>query len=201
MKQQVVVIHGGDSFPAYDAYLSYLKNFKVDSIDSFRPKKDWKTSLPETLGGEYDVLLPRMPNKNNARYLAWKLWFEKMIPFLNDEVILVGHSLGASFLVHYLSEEQFPRRIRATLLVAAPYSIDMGAGTTPEFTAPDSLALLEKQGGKILLYHSKDDLVVPFSELAKYQKALPSATARAFNDRQHFNQESFPELVADIQSL
>ncbi len=39
------------------------------------------------------------------------------------------------------------------------------------------------------------------SELAKYQAALPAATARTFSDRGHFNQPAFPELVADIKNL
>lgn len=198
--KQIVVIHGGDSFPTYDEYLSFLKNLKVESIDSFRAKKDWKTTLQEALGGGYDVLLPRMPNKNNAKYLEWKFWFEKIIPFMKDGVILIGHSLGASFLAKYLAEERFPKKIRAMLLVSGPYNMS-DYRPVAEFVLPDSLVRCERQCDKIFLYHSKDDPVVPFPELVKYQKALPSATARIFEDRQHFNQETFPELVADIKSI
>ena len=63
-------------------------------------QKGLEPRLQEVLGGEYDVLLPRMPNKNNAKYLEWKIWFERMIPFLNKEIILVGYSLGASFIAN-----------------------------------------------------------------------------------------------------
>ena len=89
--------------------------------------------------------------------------------------------------------------ITATILVAAPF--ERGAREHTKFFLSESLSLLEKQGGRIFLYHSTDDPVVPFSELAKYQAALPHATTRIFEDRQHFNQETFPELVADIKSL
>lgn len=110
MMKQIVVIGGGDAFPTYDAYLSFLKNFKAENIDYFKETPNWKSSLQEVLGDEYEVLAPRMPNKSNAKYVEWEIWFEKMFPFLNGEVILVGHSLGASFLAKYLSEEQFPKR-------------------------------------------------------------------------------------------
>lgn len=128
------------------------------------------------------------------------MWFEKVVPFLRDDVILIGHSLGASFLTRYLAEEPFPVRIKATLLVAGAYSTDMEE-MTEEFAAPASLALLARRGGQVFLYHSEDDLVVPFAELAKYQTALPGATTRVFSDRGHFNQETFPELVEDIKGL
>lgn len=197
--KQVVVIHGGDSFKTHEDYIQFLKEKEV-TLDYFKKSPGWKGSLQADLGSEYEVLQPQMPCKQNAKYLEWRIWFEKLIPFLNDGVILVGHSLGASFLTRYLSEQTFPKKISATLLIAGAYSLEVEE-MSEEFIAPNSLTLFEKQGGKIFLYHSKDDPVVPFSELAKYQSALPGATARIFDDRQHFNQETFPELVADITSL
>lgn len=190
-------------FPTYEEYLAYLKNFKIESLDFFRGKKGWKTTLQETLGDEYEVLLPRMPNGSNAKYLEWKIWFEKLIPFLEDGTILVGHSLGALFLAKYLAEEIFPKKITATFLVAAPYDTD-GDRPLTEFVLPDSLRRFEEQGGKIFLYQSTDDPLVQFSELAKYQRALPHAQVRALEGRGHFLDKDhpiFPELVADIQSL
>ena len=126
--------------------------------------------------------------------------FEKLVPFLTDDVILIGHSLGACFLTRYLAENLFSRNIRAILLVAGVYSGNV-AGMTKEFSAPESLELLDKQSDHVFLYHSKDDNVVPFSELAKYQTALPNALTRVFSNQGHFGQETFPELVADIKSL
>ena len=108
--------------------------------------------------------------------------------------------MGGSFLAKYLAEEQFPKSISETLIVASPFDSD-GQDPIHEFILPSSFERLTKQAGKIFLYYSKDDPVVAFSELAKYQKALPHATARVFDDRKHFNQESFPELVADIKSI
>ncbi len=196
--RQVVVIHGGDAFATYEEYFESLKSFVLE--DPCVRTKGWKSLLSEYLGPEYEIIAPRMPNAANAKYAEWKLWFEKHFPFLNDEVALVGHSLGASFLARYLSEETFPKRIAGTFLVAGPFSVDEGRQLV-EFVPPPSLKKLEAQGGKVFLYHSKDDDVVSFGELAKYQTALPSATVRALDGRGHFIGDEFLELVADLRTV
>lgn len=195
--QQVVVIHGGDSFATYEDYITFLKEFEIDFE---RSGKGWKALLGETLGESYTIISPSMPNKQNAKYEEWKIWFEKYIPILKDDVVLIGHSLGGSFLSKYLSEERLPIRIRATFIIAAPYDEDDGRKLV-EFTPPNSLKLLEEQGGEVFLYHSSDDPIVDFSELSKYTQRLPQAHPRIFTDRGHFIQEEFPELVKDIRSL
>lgn len=198
--RQVVAIHGGDAFATHEEYIQFMKSYPIESVEYYRRKGGWRGSLQDVLGEDYMVLSPQMPCKWNAKYAEWKLWFERMFPFLEDGVILIGHSLGGVFLARYLAEEKFPKQIAGTFLVAPPHG--MGTlGIIPEFTAPASLDLLAQQGGKVVIYFSKDDPVVPFAECAEYQKALPTATVRIFEDRKHFNQDEFPEIVADIKSL
>jgi hypothetical protein len=67
MKTQVIAIHGGETFDTYEDYISYLKNTDV-SLENFKPSKGWKNTLAERLGDSYEILLPIMPNKTNARY-------------------------------------------------------------------------------------------------------------------------------------
>jgi len=198
MKRQIVVINGGDAFETYEEYLDFLRNVEIDPDKS--NKKSWKNSLQEKLGDKFYIMSPEMPNRFNAKYIEWKIWFERLFPFFEDGVILVGHSLGGVFLAKYLSEERFPKKIKATFLVSAPNNLDSERKIV-EFVLPESLKLLEEQGGQIFLYHSKDDPVVEFSELGKYQKSLPKAKTRVFDDRKHMNQEEFPEIIEDILSL
>lgn len=199
MVHQVVAIHGGDTFATYEDYLAFLRAFKVDA--DYLRKKRWRETLGEALGPTFEVLAPRMPNNLNARFAEWKIWFEKIIPHLSEEVTLVGHSLGGLFLAKYLAENAFPKKIVATFLVAAVYDDASDTGSLADFTIPASLEWLAKQGGQIFLYHSQDDPLVPWSDFEKYRAALPQATARTFSDRQHFSQAQLPELVADIRSL
>jgi hypothetical protein len=197
MKKQVIVIHGGDSFATYEEYVKFLKDFPV-TIDSFRPGSDWKGSLQEKLGPDYDVLMPRMPNKSNARFAEWAIWFEKTFPFLEDGAALVGHSLGGMFLAKYLAERDFPKKIGALFLVAAPHN---KSGEVGDFTLPASLERVSRQAPNITLFYSRDDRTVPFSESEAYKAQLPDAELIAFDDRGHFTQHEFPELVDLISRL
>lgn len=54
-----------------------------------------------------------MPNRVYADYAAWKVMFEKLLPYLRDDVIFIGHSLGSCFLFKYLSENKLSVSIKA----------------------------------------------------------------------------------------
>ena len=168
--------------------------------------KRWRYSLEKELGQGFEVIAPTMPNKQNSKYKEWKIWFEKILPYINNNVVLIGHSLGGIFLAKYLSENDFPKKILATYLIAAPYDEkdcqknDAGY-SLDDFALPDSLKRFGGQGGRIYLYHSKDDPVVPFTEVEKYAKALPNAKKEIFKEKGHFMQEEFPELVDSMGQL
>jgi predicted alpha/beta hydrolase family esterase len=198
MKQQVIVIHGGNAFNSYKAYITDLKKKKIDFA---RLKKiGWKDTLGERLGEKFEIIRPEMPNKMNAKYAEWKIWFEKFSPIIKNNVILVGHSLGGIFLAKYLSENKFSKKIKATLLIAAPYNTKK-EHPLADFIITKKLDLFGKQGGEIIIYHSKDDKVVKFSNCKRFQEALPEVRSSIFVDKGHFNQEEFPELITDIKSL
>lgn len=198
MPKQVFLIHGGDVWKTYEDYLAFLKRKEVDFEYHGLRKPGWQENLASRLGDEFQVVRPQMPSKPNSKYEEWKIWFEKFFPFLNDEVILVGSSLGGTFLAKYLAENQFPKKIKAVFLLAACFD-DLPEEPLLDFSLPKSLEKIQSQCEKIVLYQSKDDEVVPFSHLAKFQQALPKATVRVFEDRGHFNQEELPELVHDIK--
>ena len=200
MKQQIVIIHGGTTFDSQGDYLSYLKNKEID-LEKLRPQLDWRYSLQNELGENFEVLLPQMPDKTNAHYNEWKIWFERILPLLDKEIILVGHSLGGIFLAKYLSENNFPKKIKATILVAAPFDDKDSGKSLADFKLSFPLDRFVKQGGKIYLIQSKGDPEVLFGNLEKYKKALPNAETIVFEDRGHFSQESFPEIIELIKTL
>lgn len=198
-----MVIGGGTTFDTRKEYLSYLKNYKVDAklFKLLRKNRGWKDGLSEKLGRGFEVLAPPMPNAKNAKYLEWKIWFRKFLPYIKNGVVLVGHSLGGIFLAKYLSENKFPKKIKGVFLVAAPHDDKGRDYSLADFVLPKNLKRLEKQGGEIFLYHSKDDPLVPFADFRKYAKSLPRAHAAIFKNRGHFRHIQFPELVEDIKGL
>lgn len=213
MKKQIIVIHGGDTFNTYKEYLSFLKSWQIDFKRYRAGKSDWKRNLGKTLGKDYEVILLDMPNKINAKYFEWKIWFQKFIPYIKSNPILIGHSLGGIFLAKYLSENKFPKKISAAFIIAAPYddkNSDYSLAdpvTHPDgrygadFTLPKSLKKFQQQAAKIFIYHSKDDSIVPFIDSEKYENSLENSVKRTFANRGHFNQENLPELIKDIKKL
>lgn len=195
MPQQIFIVHGGEAHKTYEDYLNFLKNYKVN-LEKVK-FGGWKDHLQEVLGNEYEVIFPQMENYHNAKYAEWKIYFERFLPFLKDGIILIGNSLGSTFLAKYLSENDFPIKIKSVFLLAGPYDSEY----LGDFTLPKSLEKLEKQAGKIFLYHSEDDPVVPFATLEEYANKLPSAEKIIFKDKGHFALKEFPEFVEKLKSI
>lgn len=190
MKQQVIVIHGGEIFKNRKEFIKFLK--KIDVDPKKKPYKDWKSTLQDKLGWRYEVIMPSMPNKLNARYNEWKLWFEKYFPFIRDDAIFIGHSLGGSFLTKYFTENKYKKRIKAFFFVATP--VKKILSFTPKLGK--SLGKWNDIDG-VFVYQSMDDKIVR----PKDALGVDGGVVRRFKNRGHFLQETLPELVKDIKNL
>jgi len=197
--QQIIIIHGGTTFADYGAYMDYLATKPLE-ISRFLHKPKWKESLQQKLGDDYQVLLPTMPNATNARYSEWKVWFDNLSAIITDDCILIGHSLGGIFLAKYLSENKFPRRIKSTILIAAPHS-DETSGDLTNFKLGGVLAGLAEQAGRLVFIFGNDDPVIPLSEMDMYKANAPLAEFRIVSAPDHFVRPEFPELIELIDTL
>ena len=95
------------------------------------------------------------------------------------------------FLARYLHESPLDSPVRRLVLVSPCYD-DESVEDLGSFRVTSATGL-EKSAKEIHLFHSKDDPVVPFTELAKFQRDLPTAMVHIFEDRNHFFQSTFPE--------
>jgi predicted alpha/beta hydrolase family esterase len=197
--QQIIVIHGGTTFSDYDKFLKSL-SAKTVYIDRLVYKPMWKERLQEQLGDDYQVLLPSMPNKSNARYEEWKLWFDTISTVAEDDCILIGHSLGSIFLAKYLSENTFPRTIKAIVLIATPYD-DESVEDLTDFKLEGISDQFITQAGRVIVINGNDDPVISLSDIQKYHDALPSAEFITLSAPDHFMRVDFPELTKLIKDL
>ena len=189
--RQVLVIHGGNSFSSYEDYRKYLEKKEINYDKLINPRR-WKERLAEELPDQ-EVIYAKMPNEANANFEEWSIYFEKIIPFFKEDIQIVGHSLGAMFLAKYLNDHPLEVPIKRLLLVAGGYD-DESTEDLGSFKV-SSAGNLPKSSLEIHLFHSKDDPVVPFTELQKFQADLPLANSHIFEDRGHFIGNSFPEIV------
>lgn len=192
--KQVCIIHGGTTFDSYEDYRTSLAAF-TPQYERLLYAPNWKTWLVDRLP-DYDILLPSMPNKQNAQYDEWAMYFSKIIPLLSPQAILVGHSLGGIFLAKYLSEHKPDAPFAQVILVAAPYS-DASAESLGDFALTDASRLVHA-AKQIHLFYSTDDPVVNIAEQARYTSDIPTAHVHTFTDKQHFNMGELPELVEVI---
>jgi uncharacterized protein len=156
--------------------------------------------LIDALGAGYRIWLPDMPDPENPHYVDWRARLKKELSSIEDELILVGHSLGASVLLKYLSEEKLRQRIAGLFLIGAVYW-GKKDWDVKEYVLKRNFSSKLPSIGQIFLYHSSDDEVVPISHVRYFGNELPNATVREFEHRGHLFGRGLPELVEDIKRL
>jgi predicted alpha/beta hydrolase family esterase len=196
---QIISIHGGTTFEKYDDYLHHLET-KVIFPDRITFKPMWRELLQQNLGSEYQVLLPTMPNKTNARYAEWKIWFNNLSNLIEDDCILIGHSMGAIFLAKYLSEVETDFRIKATILIATPYD-DESVEDLTDFKLEGVSSLFSAQAGKVIIFNGNDDPVISSEDVQKYKDDLPNAQFITVPATDHYMRVEFPELLETIRTI
>jgi uncharacterized protein len=187
MSRSIIVVHGGDSFDTYQNYLESLRVSPVRFKDGF---VSWKSTLQDQLGESYRVLQPEFPNKHSAQYVEWKIVFEKLLHEINEQTILIGHSLGGLFLTQYLANHSL--NIAQLHLVATCYGKEGG------FISPKDFSSIQAGCSSIHIWHSVDDIIVPYDHALQLKKFLPTSELHQFVGKGHFNQSDFPELVTAI---
>ena len=114
--QQVLYIWWWNAYSTREAFIEEL--MKRD-YDPFEIKKKRRFTLQKELWDDYQVAILDMPNKTFALYREWKIQFEKIFPYLNWDQIIIAHSLWTIFILKYLTENNFPKKIKQLHLVSA----------------------------------------------------------------------------------
>ena len=198
-KIQIFIIPGGMTFKSKKDYLHFLKTREVSIEEKIRWTDEF---LKKNLGQNFEIIRPRMPLQDNAKYEEWKIHFENFFPQLQNNIILIGSSLGGIFLAKYLSENKFPKKILSTYLICPPYDNTLsGEDLVGGFKLKANLSLLEKNSQNLYLMFSKDDDVVPIAHAEKFKKKLKNANFIIFESKNgHFKISEFPEIVKMIKA-
>ena len=198
-KTQILIIHGGMTFKNKKDYLHFLKNRKISIEEKIRWTDDY---LKKNLGKNFQIIKPRMPLQDNAKYNEWKIYFERHFPKLKNNIILIGISLGGIFLAKYLSEKRFPKKILSTYLICPPFDNTItGEDLVGGFKLKPDLSLIEKNSKNLNLLFSKNDDVIPVSHAKKYGNKLKNANIILYKNKNgHFKISEFPEIIKMIKS-
>lgn len=197
-RTQILFIPGGMTFKSKKDYLHYLKTRPI----SLEKRLKWHGNyLDQQLGKNFEIIRPSMPLSENAKYKEWKIHFERYFPHLKNNLILIGSSLGGTFLAKYLSEHKFPKRILSTYLICTPFDNSLpGEDLVGGFKLKSNLSQLEKNSKNVYLLFSGDDDVVPLAHAKKYREKLKTARIIVYeNKKGHFQVSKLPEIIILIK--
>ena len=136
----------------------------------------------------------------------WREHMKKYEDSIDEETVLVGHSLGGMFILRLLQQKQKP--IKATFLVATVTGPADGLALAPRMTTfttpPLNLDVIKKNGGRIHLLHADDDPYIVRANAEQLAKHL-GATLKIINGGGHLNASAgyttFPLLRDSILTL
>jgi len=157
-------------------------------------------SLRRELGSSFEIRYPRMPNENDPKYAAWRKTLERELETLDDDAILVGHSIGGTILINALAELPLARRLGAIVLVSAPFVGD-GGWQSEDLSSPRDLGARLPAGVPIDIYQGLEDETAPPAHADLYARAIPQARVHRVAGRDHQFNNDLREVAAAIKSL
>lgn len=177
MKKQILLAHSGDAqgAPGEGSY-------------------DLVHWLREEIGDIYEIKFPLIEDPEAPSYEMWENMLDKAFPKLTNGSILIGHSLGGSMLLKYLSENHVDCRIEGLFLVASPYW-GQENWEVDEFRLKESFTSDLPSIARIHLFHCKNDPIVPFEHMKLYKSVLLRAEIHALNCDDHAFANGLPELL------
>ena len=181
MKQQILFIQGGGD-------------------NGYEADKSLVASLQKEIGHDYNFQYPELNSDESLPDFGWIQEICKEVAGMKRDFFLVGHSLGASMILKYLSENTANKNIKAIFLAATPF-------WTGDEDWKQGLKLNENFEHKlpnhipIFFYHTKDDKEVPFSHFIQYKQKIPNAVFREIKTGGHQFDNELSKVAKDIISL
>ncbi|MFH0770446.1 MAG: alpha/beta fold hydrolase [Candidatus Peregrinibacteria bacterium] len=128
------------------------------------PEENWFPWMKKKLEGRgFRIIVPPFPCPDRPKLSSWMQYFKQYHPFIHEQTILIGHSLGATFTLRLLMA--LKKSVRATFLVAPVWHAKHNAWDPlmRSFTAApyDWKRIRNNAGVLSVLYSDNDPYVSP----------------------------------------
>jgi uncharacterized protein len=181
MAKHIIFFHGGGSEEDFEADAKLVASLKLK------------------LGTGYSIHYPRLPDDGSPD-LGRRKQISHEISSSEDNVILVGHSLGASMLLVCLSEAKIKKKIAAIFLLAPPFWNGDKDWVQPFKLQPNFAERLDKKI-PLSFYHCHDDEIAPFSHMTVYKQHIPWASFHEIPVGGHQFNDDLTLVANDIKSI
>lgn len=133
------------------------------------PQAIWFPYVKENLERSgYSVFVPELPGGHLPKLDEW-LEIIKSYP-INENWVLVGHSLGGVAILRYLQEIDF--KVSQAIIVASPYNAMDFEGLDSFFDKPFDWEAIKNHAERIDLVYENEDPVVPLDHGQWFAKNL-----------------------------
>lgn len=152
------------------------------------------------------AIVPTFPTPERQTLKNWLTVFDDKVGPLSRKTVLVGHSLGAAFILRVLERTRQP--VAATVLVSS----FLGQLGLPEFdtvnadfvTAPVDWVRARENAGRTIVFHSDSDPYVPLAkgeEISRNMKAKLIVLHGAGHINSSAGFQQFPQLLKEIETF
>lgn len=170
------------------------------------PNENWFPWLKKELEQiGYQVFVPKFPTPKNQNLDTWMEIFKDYEKNLNDDAILIGHSLGSAFILNIL--EKMDGEVKACFFVSGFIGLLNNEFDKINKTFTDkkfSWDKIKNNCRNFFIYHSDNDPYVPLKKAEELTEVL-DGRLKIIKNAGHFNEkfgyDEFKILLEDIQTL
>ena len=170
------------------------------------PESNWFPWIKKELESRgFEVIIPKFPTPLNQTPESWSRAISKYGDKISNETVLIGHSLGAAFILDYL--ENTNKKIKAVFLVAgffkpvgSPYDESIRSFVDREF----NWEKIKSSCKSFFVFASDNDQYIPL-ELSKELAKKLGAKIKIIHGGGHLNRQSgydkFPFILDEINKF
>jgi len=174
------------------------------------PEENWIPWLVRQLENKgYEVVIPAFPTPRNQNLKSWMKIIEPYLASMDEQTILIGHSIGATFLLSAL--EKIETCVAQTFLVAG-FTGDLGEAydSMPQLKVANN-TIAEKEFDWLKIKNSSKEFYViygdndPYVSIEKSQQLIQALTAEAVKIKNggHINEDAgyieLPQVLEKIK--
>lgn len=153
----------------------------------------------------YSVIVPEFPPQEGVKYDIWKTILNDYKKFINEETIIVAHSIGNEFIIKYLTENNLKVDLYIGLAGFADVFEHDGREelnrAVKEFLINrNEIDSFSKLTNKRFAIYSDNDHIVPFEVLEQYPKTI-NATPFLIKGIGHMGKKSGLETIPEVLEI
>jgi len=170
------------------------------------PEYCWYPWLKSELEEDgYDVMVPAMPETEEPKQILWVPHLAEIVGEPDDELVLIGHSVGCITILRYL--EGLPEGVRVgRVVLVAGFTDDLGFDELKNyFQSSIDWSAIRSHCSKFVAIHSDNDPFVPLGHADVFKEQL-DAEVVVEHEKGHFSgtvdeEESCVELPSALAAV